>query len=197
MDGRSGNFAWGSPECWYGEDNSMPPDTVDPSSIFDPFLFDISLFDQCPTGLFELDTSAATALAPAPASTEPNGDAPQSLMPPASTEGATANHHPPTGGNVDNTPNHLIPAHRGRTGARARRSRRNSASKSRSSTQRFRCDRNGCDYTGTFGRKAELMRHIESKHVNPGAHKCPAPGCGRVFNRKDNLEEHMRVHLPK
>lgn len=105
MDGRSGNFAWGDPECWYGETNSMPPDTVDPSSIRNPVPFDLSLFDQCPSGLFELSTPTATPTA----SIEPTRDAPQSLMAPASIESATANHHCPIYGDVGDTPNHITP----------------------------------------------------------------------------------------
>ncbi|KAJ5498156.1 hypothetical protein N7453_007207 [Penicillium expansum] len=59
----------------------------------------------------------------------------------------------------------------------------------------WKCGWQGCDYKGTFGRKHELMRHIDTKHVNPRSHHCPVPGCPGTFNRKDNLDEHFqRVH---
>jgi len=53
----------------------------------------------------------------------------------------------------------------------------------------------GCQYTGTFGRKTDLMRHLETKHVSPKKYKCSFPGCVGVFNRTDNLQGHLRrVH---
>lgn len=49
----------------------------------------------------------------------------------------------------------------------------------------------GCSYHGTFRSKATLMRHISAKHVNPGTFKCSS--CDKLFNRKDNLEYHLRA----
>ncbi|KAE8363804.1 hypothetical protein BDV27DRAFT_129400 [Aspergillus caelatus] len=56
----------------------------------------------------------------------------------------------------------------------------------------FRCGWKDCKYTGTFGRKAELMRHIDVLHVSPHSYDCPARGCRKVCNRADNLLEHIR-----
>ncbi|PLB51645.1 hypothetical protein P170DRAFT_422635 [Aspergillus steynii IBT 23096] len=56
-----------------------------------------------------------------------------------------------------------------------------------------RCEWVGCDYSGTFNRKAELMRHLEEKHVAPGSHICPVRRCHRSFNRGYNLRNHVRV----
>ncbi|KAJ5999423.1 hypothetical protein N7451_007233 [Penicillium sp. IBT 35674x] len=57
----------------------------------------------------------------------------------------------------------------------------------------LKCHWKGCRYTGTFGRKAELERHIRTQHINPKAYKCPK--CGRPCNRNDNLNGHLRnVH---
>ncbi|KAF9892673.1 hypothetical protein FE257_001075 [Aspergillus nanangensis] len=54
----------------------------------------------------------------------------------------------------------------------------------------LRCGWIGCTHRGTFGRKPELMRHIELIHVSPGSEQCSI--CGKFFNRKDNLGEHVR-----
>lgn len=57
----------------------------------------------------------------------------------------------------------------------------------------IKCHWKDCRYTGTFGRKAELKRHIETQHISPKAYKCPE--CGRPCNRDDNLNGHLRrVH---
>ncbi|EAU31653.1 predicted protein [Aspergillus terreus NIH2624] len=194
MDAQSGNTAWRNPECWYGEDISLPPDADNSLSILSPNPIDLSLFGQCPTGLFEV----SSANAPGTRCTEPNMDALQSLLA-ASTDSATANYHRQICGNVgddlDRSAHSVPAAPRDRSRVKARRSRRKNVSKSKSGNQRLQCGWNNCDYNGTFGRKAELMRHIDSKHVSPGAHMCPMPNCGRAFNRKDNLDEHLRVHL--
>ncbi|KAL4887792.1 hypothetical protein BDV59DRAFT_196982 [Aspergillus ambiguus] len=192
MDGPPGNPAWGSPECWYGENNSLPPDAIDSSSVFDPILIGLSLFGQYPTGLFDSNPTDATI-----GRMEPKVDAPRTLLA-ASIESVTANHHRQICGNmgsdVDPSPlNDSIPTHRDRNGIKGHRSCRNSVPKSKSNHQRFQCGWKDCDYNGTFGRKAELLRHIDSKHVDPRAHKCS--DCGKTFNRRDNLEQLLRVHL--
>lgn len=57
----------------------------------------------------------------------------------------------------------------------------------------LKCHWEGCRYNGTFGRKAELKRHVETQHISPKAYKCPK--CGRPCNRDDNLNGHLRrVH---
>ncbi|KAE8332219.1 hypothetical protein BDV39DRAFT_200371 [Aspergillus sergii] len=57
--------------------------------------------------------------------------------------------------------------------------------------KQWRCDEKGCKYRGTFARKAEMKRHIESLHVHPGSHECPL--CGSQHNRKDNLVAHLKT----
>ncbi|KAJ5652767.1 hypothetical protein N7507_010193 [Penicillium longicatenatum] len=60
-------------------------------------------------------------------------------------------------------------------------------------SERLKCDWKGCRYTGTFGRKAELKRHVDTQHISPRAYKCPK--CGRPHNRDDNMNGHLRrVH---
>ncbi|KAE8327608.1 hypothetical protein BDV39DRAFT_204921 [Aspergillus sergii] len=56
----------------------------------------------------------------------------------------------------------------------------------------LRCGWKDCEYEGTFGRKAELMRHIDALHVSPHSYDCPIRGCKKVCNRQDNLLEHIR-----
>ncbi|KAH8699079.1 hypothetical protein BGW36DRAFT_377256 [Talaromyces proteolyticus] len=56
----------------------------------------------------------------------------------------------------------------------------------------FQCEWKGCAYEGKFKHKRALMRHVESLHVSPGLYECHTAGCGRKYNRKDNLAEHQR-----
>ncbi|GAB1200297.1 hypothetical protein APSETT444_009667 [Aspergillus pseudonomiae] len=56
----------------------------------------------------------------------------------------------------------------------------------------IKCEWKGCTYTGLFARKAELKRHVETQHISPSSHECPEPTCMRTFNRRDNLDEHLR-----
>lgn len=66
---------------------------------------------------------------------------------------------------------------------------------SRASAEPFQCKWKDCRSTQSFGRLNVLWRHIETQHLFPGAYKCHREGCGRSFNRKDNLGEHaLRVH---
>lgn len=59
----------------------------------------------------------------------------------------------------------------------------------------FRCEWRNCRYSGTFKRKAELLRHVDTTHVNPRSFKCPVERCGSTFNRKYNLKDHLgRIH---
>ncbi|KAJ6115323.1 hypothetical protein N7486_001101 [Penicillium sp. IBT 16267x] len=56
----------------------------------------------------------------------------------------------------------------------------------------FKCEWKGCRYTGAFGRIFELRRHVETQHISPNSYGCPNARCRKGYNRKDNLEEHMR-----
>jgi hypothetical protein len=57
------------------------------------------------------------------------------------------------------------------------------------------CKWEGCQYPRPFGREADLVRHLKTIHINPGAYICPELGCGKPCSRKDNLEAHrQRVH---
>ncbi|KAE8349484.1 hypothetical protein BDV28DRAFT_151834 [Aspergillus coremiiformis] len=56
----------------------------------------------------------------------------------------------------------------------------------------YKCEWKNCRYLGGFGRKAELRRHVETKHISPGFYECPEESCRRPFNREDNLREHLR-----
>jgi len=56
----------------------------------------------------------------------------------------------------------------------------------------MRCKWEGCTYRGCFARKEDLERHVKSVHISPGSYPCSAVGCGKVFNRKDNRDEHFR-----
>ncbi|PYI19598.1 hypothetical protein BO99DRAFT_137642 [Aspergillus violaceofuscus CBS 115571] len=64
-----------------------------------------------------------------------------------------------------------------------------------SRTSTLQCDWRGCDTHPTFNRAADLWRHIKHLHLSPASHVCWIDGCGRSFNRPDNLTEHaLRVH---
>ncbi|KAJ5501182.1 hypothetical protein N7453_005999 [Penicillium expansum] len=72
------------------------------------------------------------------------------------------------------------------------------AHKAETPTGPFKCGWNGCLSTKSFGRLNVLWRHIETQHLLPGAYKCHREGCGKSFNRKDNLGEHvLRVQWGK
>ncbi|PKY00309.1 hypothetical protein P168DRAFT_293591 [Aspergillus campestris IBT 28561] len=59
--------------------------------------------------------------------------------------------------------------------------------------RQLRCEWKDCRYSGTFRRKAELLRHVDTIHVNPQSFKCQR--CASTFNRKYNLKDHSRrVH---
>jgi hypothetical protein len=57
------------------------------------------------------------------------------------------------------------------------------------------CKWAACNYSGSFRRAADLMRHLKTTHVSPGSYVCPAADCHKSFNRKDKMDEHVRrVH---
>ncbi|KAJ5949932.1 hypothetical protein N7454_001516 [Penicillium verhagenii] len=59
----------------------------------------------------------------------------------------------------------------------------------------YKCLWQGCRYTGTFRRSAELRRHVDTQHIAPKSYICPFSDCGRPYNRGDNLNEHLqRAH---
>ncbi|KAL2828405.1 hypothetical protein BDW59DRAFT_159610 [Aspergillus cavernicola] len=63
------------------------------------------------------------------------------------------------------------------------------------STVQPRCRWHGCTYSGTFQRMHDLLRHVTAIPIAPGYEMCPILDCKRIFNRRDNLIEHLRrVH---
>jgi hypothetical protein len=59
----------------------------------------------------------------------------------------------------------------------------------------FSCQWAGCTSGVSFHRRSDLRRHVEAYHLQPHSHICDAGGCRRTFNRKDNLQDHVRrVH---
>lgn len=54
------------------------------------------------------------------------------------------------------------------------------------------CKWEGCKYARSFGREAELLRHVKTVHLSPSAYFCPELGCSKSCSRKDNLEAHRR-----
>ncbi|BCR87532.1 uncharacterized protein ACHE_40096A [Aspergillus chevalieri] len=58
-----------------------------------------------------------------------------------------------------------------------------------------KCEWKGCTYPDVFSRRIELKRHVETKHIFPRSYECPEPGCQKLFNRGDNLRQHLhRMH---
>ncbi|TFK68976.1 hypothetical protein BDN72DRAFT_768551, partial [Pluteus cervinus] len=47
-----------------------------------------------------------------------------------------------------------------------------------------------------FIRGEHLKRHVRSIHTNDKPYPCPYDGCEKAFSRRDNLSQHVRVHLP-
>jgi len=60
-----------------------------------------------------------------------------------------------------------------------------------------KCVTIGCQSEG-FSSRSELKRHIDARHTVQNLF-CTIPGCGQKkrFNRKDNLEDHVRRKHPK
>jgi hypothetical protein len=54
------------------------------------------------------------------------------------------------------------------------------------------CKWEGCKFERSFGREAELLRHIRTTHISPGLYACPEAGCRKSCSRKDNLQAHRR-----
>ncbi|RKP11000.1 hypothetical protein THASP1DRAFT_21387 [Thamnocephalis sphaerospora] len=48
-----------------------------------------------------------------------------------------------------------------------------------------------------FMRSEHLKRHVASVHTNVKPFTCPAAGCGKMFARSDNLQQHQRTHVRK
>ncbi|KAB8257133.1 hypothetical protein BDV32DRAFT_152642 [Aspergillus pseudonomiae] len=66
----------------------------------------------------------------------------------------------------------------------------------REHSSKYRCEWAGCRYTGVFGRKEDLKRHIFKIHVSPRSYECPVANCRRAFNRNDNLQSHLKTVHP-
>ncbi|KAH8700485.1 hypothetical protein BGW36DRAFT_374239 [Talaromyces proteolyticus] len=58
-------------------------------------------------------------------------------------------------------------------------------------TAAMECKWEGCKYNGHFARTVDLERHVKSVHISPGSYQCPAEGCCKFFNRKDNCNAHF------
>lgn len=59
----------------------------------------------------------------------------------------------------------------------------------------FRCKWFECKSTCQFSSKTTLFRHLETQHLFPGSWECLNEDCDKKFDRKDNMEEHLRrVH---
>ncbi|KAJ7613172.1 hypothetical protein FB45DRAFT_672433, partial [Roridomyces roridus] len=54
----------------------------------------------------------------------------------------------------------------------------------------FMCTVEGCGAWGAFEGVYIRMRNVSSLPPHP----CPYEGCGKTFNRRDNLVEHARLH---
>jgi hypothetical protein len=54
------------------------------------------------------------------------------------------------------------------------------------------CKWEGCKYDGFFKREVDLVRHVRCVHISPRSYSCPAGGCRKSFNRKDNRDAHFR-----
>ncbi|KAL4922361.1 hypothetical protein BDW62DRAFT_172395 [Aspergillus aurantiobrunneus] len=60
----------------------------------------------------------------------------------------------------------------------------------------FHCGWEGCADRGSFKRENDLWRHIKGAHVFPRSFICMIENCRASFNRKDNLQEHIRRRHP-
>jgi hypothetical protein len=63
--------------------------------------------------------------------------------------------------------------------------------------ERVRCRWSTC--SSSFNRKADLLRHIETIHVNTSRYYCQVPGCKKAvggkfrgYSRSDKLKDHMK-----
>ncbi|KAJ5483295.1 hypothetical protein N7530_002541 [Penicillium desertorum] len=86
----------------------------------------------------------------------------------------------------------VISRGRNNTRSSARRRQISGSSSHSHDDPQFQCKWKGCGYRGTFKRESSLVRHIRKIHISPLAHPCPVQGCGKVFNRADNLAQHTR-----
>lgn len=56
----------------------------------------------------------------------------------------------------------------------------------------LRCEWRGCPSSRSFGRLADLKRHVETFHIARTTYRCAKEGCMRTFKRKDKFKEHIR-----
>ncbi|PLN75287.1 hypothetical protein BDW42DRAFT_181000 [Aspergillus taichungensis] len=67
-----------------------------------------------------------------------------------------------------------------------------SSQNSDSQPSHLRCRWIGCSNSKPFARLGDLVRHIKTLHILPGAFHCKICACTRVFNRLDNLNAHIK-----
>ncbi|KAJ5743703.1 Zinc finger C2H2 [Penicillium manginii] len=53
------------------------------------------------------------------------------------------------------------------------------------------CKWSNCKRPGPFSNRATLKRHVDTQHLDPRSFKCHS--CNMSFNRKDNLDQHLRA----
>ncbi|KAJ5984490.1 Zinc finger C2H2 [Penicillium waksmanii] len=74
-----------------------------------------------------------------------------------------------------------------------------SSSNANTSPPPLLCEWPDCKRPGPFSSKGTLRRHVNTQHLAPRSFKCPHRECTMTFNRKDNLDQHLRsdVHWKK
>ncbi|KAF9235808.1 hypothetical protein BU15DRAFT_23806, partial [Melanogaster broomeanus] len=67
-----------------------------------------------------------------------------------------------------------------------------SKDKTKKGVRTYTCHAEGCHKC--FVRGEHLKRHIRSIHTEDKPWKCTYSNCSREFSRRDNLNQHLRIH---